>query len=102
MKACLLITLRAVSQPTNLAFIGILELRDALAMAERERNIVHAGQQAFLPEWGDFKPVDRAVRSAQRLRFKVDGAAAAGRLLQPDAARPDPLGSKRHRQPATL
>src|ERR1700730_18548590 len=28
------------SQPTNLGFIGVLELRDALAVAERERNIV--------------------------------------------------------------
>src|SRR5712664_1272187 len=102
MKARRLIMLRAASQPANLGFIGILELRDVAVMAERERNTVHAGQQAFLLERFDFKPVDRAVRPAHRLRFKIDGEVAPRRPVQQGAERRDPLGSKRHRQQAIL
>src|SRR5260370_26307755 len=71
-------------------------------MAERERNIVRAGQQAFLPERLDFKPVDRAVRSAHRLRFKINGEMASGRPLQQGAERRDQLGSKPPRHQSIL
>src|SRR5262245_48150841 len=86
----------------NLGFIGILELRDALAVAERERNLVTAGQQAFLPERVDFKPVDRAVGSCHRLRLKIDGDVASGRLLQQGAEHRNPLGRQYRRQQAIL
>src|SRR5712671_4819844 len=92
----------SASQPTNLGFIAILELRDTVAVAERERNIVRAGQQAFLAELVDFEPVGRAVGSCHRLRFKIDGDAGSGRLLQQGAERRNRLGIKRHRQQAIL
>src|SRR5215831_19585085 len=38
------------SQPVDLGLIGALEFRDALTVAERERNVVRACQQALLPE----------------------------------------------------
>src|SRR5262249_21713625 len=73
---------RVTSEPANRGFIGILELRNAFAMAQRKRYIVRTGQQALLAERIDVKPVDRAVRPCHRLRFEVDGDVASWRLLQ--------------------
>src|ERR1700674_2059493 len=76
---CFLSAARAASQPANPGFVVLFKGSNPLAVTERKRNIVLAGQKTLLAERDDFETVDRAVRSGRSLCFQIDGDMASGR-----------------------